>query len=90
MKAFFFCTLLIFAFHIKAQQHPVADSIPQFHLKEVNLTPEQKLALKKLIWEYKLEDRKRRRELRQKMFLNLNVRQQQIVRRWWRLRNSRK
>jgi len=87
MKLLLLCFFITLAINLQAQK-TITDSIPDFTLKELNLTPEQKLSLKKLIWEYKLEDRKKRRELRRKMYQVLNVRQQMIVRRWWRLRNS--
>jgi hypothetical protein len=65
-------------------QKPVSDSTVNSTLKELNLTKEQKLAVKKLVWEYKMEDRKRRRVLRHKIFLILNVNQQTAIRRMWR------
>lgn len=65
-------------------QKPVSDSTVNYTLKELNLTKEQKLAVKKLVWEYKMEDRKRRRELRHRIFLILNVKQQIAIRRMWR------
>jgi hypothetical protein len=77
------CSLLITAgIYVHAQTLP--DSSINLDLATLNLTPEQNVALKKLIWEYKLEERKRRMELRHQMFLILNVRQQAAVRRWWR------
>ena len=60
------------------------DSTANSTLKQLNLTSEQKFAVKKLIWEYKIEDRKRRRELRHRIFLLLNVRQQTAIRNMWR------
>jgi hypothetical protein len=77
-----FCCLLITA--SSQAQKPVSDSTVNSTLKELNLTNEQKLAVKKLVWEYKMEDRKRRRELRHRIFLILNVNQQTTIRRMWR------
>jgi hypothetical protein len=65
-------------------QKQVSDSTVNSTLKELNLTKEQKLAVKKLVWEYKMEDRKRRRALRHKIFLLLNVNQQTTIRKMWR------
>jgi len=71
-------------------QKTVTDSSANFTLKELNLTPEQKITIKKLIGEYKIEERKKRRQLRHRIFLMLNVNQQRAVRNWWRiqLKNS--
>jgi hypothetical protein len=77
-----FCCLLIIS--PSYAQKPVSDSTANLTLKELNLTNEQKLSVKKLIWEYKVEDRKRRRALRHKIFLLLNVKQQTAIRRMWR------
>lgn len=68
---------------LQAQQ-PVNDSTGNATLNELNLTTEQKTIIKKLIWEYKLEDRQRRRMLRHRIFVNLNVQQQMAIRRMWR------
>jgi hypothetical protein len=65
-------------------QQPVNDSTISASLNELNLTAEQKLAIKKLIWDYKMEDRQRRRMLRHRIFMNLNVQQQMAIRRMWR------
>ena len=65
-------------------QKQVSDSTVNSTLKELNLTSEQKLAIKKLVWEYKMEDRKRRRELRHRIFLIFNINQQAAIRRMWR------
>lgn len=78
MKFFICCYLIIINTHLYAQ-HTIAYSSQNTRLEKLNLTPEQKIALKKLIVEYKLEDRKRRQELRRRMFLILNVGQQRIV-----------
>jgi|GEM_PF-6041832 len=89
MKFLICCFLIITAIFLQAQK-PIDDSTEVFTIKELNLTPEQKLVIKKLVWEYKLEDRKRKRESRHRMFLILNANQQMTVRRWWRnqIRNS--
>jgi hypothetical protein len=83
MKLLLLGLFIALTINLQAQK-AITDSIPGFTLKELNLTPEQKIAIKKLIWEYKLEDRRRRRELRHRIFMNLNVNQQMAVRRWWR------
>jgi len=82
MKLLFFCFLITLATNLKAQK-TTTDSIANFTHKELNLSPEQKIVVKKMIWEYKQEDRKRRRELRHRMFMILKVNQQMAVRRWW-------
>jgi hypothetical protein len=89
MKLLFCCILITASLYIHAQK-TVTDSSINIDLASLNLSNEQTIAIKKLIWEYKLEERKRRRELRHRMFLILNVRQQAEVRRWWRrqIRNS--
>jgi len=90
MKLLFCCILITASLYVHAQT--VSDSSIGLDLATLNLSPEQNVAIKKLIWEYKLEERKRRRELRHRMFLILNVRQQAEVRRWWRrqIRNAMK
>ncbi len=84
MKRLFLCLFITLIINVQAQK-TIPDSIPGFTLKELNLTPEQKITIKQLIWEYKLEDRRRRRELRHRIFMSLNLTQQQTVRRWWRI-----
>lgn len=71
------------SFQIQAQQHLPDSTIP-LSLKELNLTPEQKAAIKQLVWEYKLQERIRRRQLRHRIFVLMNINQQNAVRRWWR------
>jgi len=90
MKWLVISCLLFASISLHAQQP--ADSTISIDLPALNLTPEQKIALKKLVWEYKMEDRRRRRQLRHRMFLILNTQQQTQVRRWWRLqlKHSRK
>ena len=70
--------------HSSEAQQPVNDSTISATLSELNLTTEQKLAIKKLIWDYKMEDRQRRRMLRHRIFMNLNAQQQMAIRRMWR------
>jgi hypothetical protein len=65
-------------------QNKIPDSTTYFPLKEIYLTPEQKTAIKQLIWEYKLQDWRRRRHLRHRIFVLLNSQQQNAVRGWWR------
>lgn len=77
-----FCSLFIIS--TSQAQKTVSDSTINSTLKQMNLTSEQKLAVKKLIWQYKMEDRKRRRELRHRIFLILNVKQQTAIRNMWR------
>jgi len=83
MKLFFCCILITASLYVHAQ-NTLPDSSINLDLATLNLTPEQNVALKKLIWEYKMEDRRRRRQLRHKMFLILNVKQQVEVRKCWR------
>jgi len=84
MKLLLLGLFFVLTINLQAQK-AITDSIPDFTLKELNLTPEQKIAIQKMIWEYKLEDRRRRRELRHRIFMSLNVNQQIAVRRWWRM-----
>jgi hypothetical protein len=65
-------------------QNNYPDSSYSIPLKELSLTPEQKAAIKQLVWEYKLQDWRRRRHLRHRIFILLNIDQQNTVRRWWR------
>jgi hypothetical protein len=65
-------------------QVPLNDSTSIATLKELNLTKEQKLSIKQLIMEFKSEDRKRRRLLRHRIFMQLNIQQQMAIRRMWR------
>jgi hypothetical protein len=65
-------------------QPPLNDSSSIAALKELNLTDEQKRSIKQLIRQFKLEDRKRRRLLRHRIFMQLNVQQQMAIRRMWR------
>lgn len=74
---------MIATLNIKAQKIP-SDSIPNLSLQELNLTVEQKLAIKQLIGEYKLQESLRRRELRRRIFILLNSNQQHTVRKFWR------
>jgi hypothetical protein len=83
MKLLFCCFLIMSSFQIQAQQH-LSDSTIPFSLKELNLTPEQKAAIKQLVWEYKLQERIRRRHLRHRIFILMNINQQNVIRRWWR------
>jgi hypothetical protein len=57
-------------------------------LHQLNLTPEQKIVLKTLIWEHKEEEKKRNNELRRKMYRHLTTEQRAIVRQWWRKRHQ--
>lgn len=84
MKLLLLSLFISITINLQAQK-TITDSIPDFTLKELNLTPEQKIAIKKMIWEYKVEDRKRRRELRHRIFMSLSANQQLTVRRWWRI-----
>jgi hypothetical protein len=83
MKWLVCCFLFFISTSLHAQQK-FTDSTINIDLPALDLTAEQKIALKKLVWEYKMEDRRRRKQLRHRMFLILNVRQQAEVRRWWR------
>lgn len=76
-----YCCFTIFP--LQAQE-PLNDSTSITTLKELNLTKEQKLSIKKLIMEFKSEDRKRRRLLRHRIFMQLNIQQQMAIRRMWR------
>jgi len=89
MKLFFCCILITASLYVHAQT-TVPDSSINLDPATLNLTPEQNIAIKKLIWEYKLEDRRRRKALRHHIFLILNVWQQAVVRKWWRrqIKNS--
>lgn len=57
-------------------------------LHQLNLTPEQKIVLKTLIWEHKEEEEKRNSELRRKMYRHLTAEQRVIVRQWWRKKHQ--
>jgi hypothetical protein len=70
-------------FNVRAQQQ-FTDSSINLNAAGLQLTPAQKIAMKELIWEYRQEDSRRRKELRHRMFIILNVQQQMQVRRWWR------
>lgn len=73
-----FCCLII-PFYLQAQK-PNKDSTAKAALKELKLTAQQKIAIKTLIWEYKMEERKKRGELKYKLFMLLNERQQAAIR----------
>lgn len=75
-----FCLLTITV----TAQSPVNDSTTAAMLKELNLSFDQKQSIKVLIREFKLEDRKRRRLLRHRIFMQLNLQQQMAIRRMWR------
>ncbi|MGC4102030.1 MAG: hypothetical protein QM738_11870 [Ferruginibacter sp.] len=85
MRLLFFTCLIIFSLQLHAQKTST-DSLPVISSKELALTPEQKIAIKQMIWEYKMEERKRRRELRRRIFMILNVRQRMLVQGWGRRR----
>jgi hypothetical protein len=72
-----------FIFPSQAQQ-PLNDSASKAIRNDLNLTKEQKHAIKQLIVEFKLEDRKRRRLLRHRIFMQLNIQQQMAIRKMWR------
>lgn len=74
------CTLISPA---QAQQ-PLNDSASKAILNGLDLSKDQKHAIKQLITEYKLEDRRRRRLLRHRIFMQLNIQQQMAIRRIWR------
>jgi len=76
----FFCLVTI---TVNAQS-PVNDSTTTAMLKEFKLSSEQQQSIKKLIREFKVEDRKRRRLLRHRIFMQLNMQQQMAIRRMWR------
>ena len=80
-RFFIGCCLIIITTHLHAQS-TIIDSTQNIRLEKLDLAPDQKIALKELITEYKLDNSKRRQELKRRMFLILNVRQQRIARRW--------
>ncbi len=53
-------------------------------LNQLNLTAEQKTTLKTIIKDYKTGERKRRNELRRKLYGHLTIEQQNKVKQWWR------
>ena len=65
-------------------QSPVNDSATAVMLKELKLSSEQKQSIRIMIREFKMEDRKRRRLLRHRIFMQLNMQQQMAIRRMWR------
>lgn len=65
-------------------QSPVNDSATAAMLKELKLSYEQKQSVRILIREFKMEERKRRRLLRNRIFMQLNMQQQMAIRRMWR------
>ena len=73
---FLYCSSLIYA-----QSKPD----PGSNLVELKLSPEQKLAIKAAILEYRQNDRMRKQQLRAKLLQILNRRQQAMVMHWRRI-----
>lgn len=73
----FFCIAVLFC---KGQSQHLNDSL----LQKLHLSAAQKNEMKALIADYKSEDRQRRNELRRKMFRQLTVEQQAVLRKHWR------
>lgn len=78
------CCLVFLAFAAlpaMAQQIP-EPGLPGALVRELNLSPEQKRAMKLLIWEYRQGEIRRKARLRKMLMANLDFQQRIRLRRW--------
>jgi DNA-binding MarR family transcriptional regulator len=72
--------------HLVQASRLVKDTIPPAGvelLKELELTDEQKAIIKELLVEYKLKEKRQKRQLRQQIFAVLTTRQRRRLKRIW-------
>lgn len=78
-----FCFLVFLSVTAPAQK-TISDTATSLTTKELELSDDQLIAIKKIIVEYKNEERIRRYGLRNRILAILNIHQQMMIRHWWR------